>query len=128
MVEVAGEAADDGLVAGVGQAEPAGGEAAEVFVRADDDDGFAHLAGLDGGGDGRAGAAVDDQVVRRLMLADWWRKEQGTKSRRVNQARFMGGLRGGGGLRVVECRHWNGWECFSSRVRSRGGSRMKSSR
>ena len=63
VVELAGEAADDVFVAGVGPAEAAGGEAAEVFVRGDDDDGLAHLFGLDGGDDGGAGAAVDDEVV-----------------------------------------------------------------
>lgn len=38
VVELAGEAADDGFVAGVGEAEAAGGESAEVLVGADDDD------------------------------------------------------------------------------------------
>ncbi len=39
------------------------GEAAEVFTGADDDGGLAHALGLDGGGDGTGGAAVDDEVV-----------------------------------------------------------------
>lgn len=63
VVEVAGEAADDGFVACVGEAEAARGEAAEVFIWADDDGGFAHFFGLDGGDDACAGAAVDDEIV-----------------------------------------------------------------
>ena len=62
MVELAGEAADDGLVAGVGEAEPARGEAAQMLVRADDDDGLAHALGLHRGGDRAGGAAVDEKV------------------------------------------------------------------
>ena len=63
VVEVAGEAADDFLSAGIGPAEAAGAEAAEMFVGADDEDGLAHLFGLHGGGDGGGGAAIDEDVV-----------------------------------------------------------------
>jgi len=63
VVEVAGEAADDLLSAGIGPAEAAGAEAAEMFVGADDEDGFPHFFGLHGGGDGGGGAAVDEDVV-----------------------------------------------------------------
>ena len=62
VVELAGEAADDGLVAGVGEPEAAAGEAAEVLVGPDDDDGLAHPLRLHRGGDGGGGAAVDDDV------------------------------------------------------------------
>jgi len=64
VVELAGEAADHGFIAGVGKAKAAAGEAAQVFVGADDDGGFAHAFGLHGGDDPRAGAAVDDQIGR----------------------------------------------------------------
>ena len=63
VVEVAGESADDGFIAGVGPAESAAGEAAEVFVGPDEDDCFAHFFGLHGGDDARRGAAVNDDVV-----------------------------------------------------------------
>ena len=62
VIEFAGEPADDGFVAGVGEAETTGGETAEMGVGGDDDCGFAHAAGLDGGDDGGGGAAVDDDV------------------------------------------------------------------
>ena len=63
VVKLAGQAADDRLVAGVGEAESAAGEAAEMFVRADEDDRLAHLLGLHGGGDAGRGQAVDNHVV-----------------------------------------------------------------
>ena len=64
MIELARKAADHGLVAGVGPAEAAGGEAAEMLLRADHDDGLAHPLGLHGGRDGARSAAVDDDVGR----------------------------------------------------------------
>ena len=66
VVEVTGEAADDGLVTGVSEAQATTREAAEVLVGADDDDGLAHLLRLNGSDDGGRGAAVDDDVIGRL--------------------------------------------------------------
>lgn len=63
LVEFACEAADNGFVAGVGPAEAGGGEAAEVGVGSDDDDGESESFGLDGGGDAGGGWAVDNEVV-----------------------------------------------------------------
>ena len=63
VIEVAGETADDGLVARVGVAQAGAAQAAEVDVGADDDDRLAHLLGLDGGDDPGGSAAVDDDVV-----------------------------------------------------------------
>jgi hypothetical protein len=63
VIEVSREAADDGLVAGVGPTEAAAGEASEVTVGAHHDDGTAHLSGLDRGGHGGGGTPVDDKVV-----------------------------------------------------------------
>ena len=63
VVEFARQPADDGSVAGVGGAESAAREAAEVFVGRDDDDRFAHFLRLDGGRDRRAGSAVNDDVI-----------------------------------------------------------------
>ena len=67
VVKVTRETADHGLVARVGKAETAAAQAAEMLVRRDDDDALAHLLGLHGGDDSRAGAAVDDDVVVRSL-------------------------------------------------------------
>ena len=42
VIELARKAADDGLVAGVGQAQSAAGEPAQVLLRADHEHGLAH--------------------------------------------------------------------------------------
>ena len=62
LVEVSGESADGVFVAGIGPAESAAGESAEVFVGGDNDGGLAHFFGLDGGDDSGGGAAVDDDI------------------------------------------------------------------
>ncbi len=62
MVELAGKAADDGLVAGVGPAQPAGGEPAQVPLRADHDDGLTHPSGLHRGRDCAGRTAVNEEV------------------------------------------------------------------
>ena len=87
MIELAGQAADDFFFAGVRPAETAGGKAAEVFVRGDDDDGFAHLFGLNRSDDSGAGATVDDDVV--VLSCSGYGKEEGKKE----------GAHG-----------WNGWD------------------
>ena len=51
VVELARKPADDRLVARVGEAQPAAGQPAQVFVRTDDDHRFAHPLGLHGGDD-----------------------------------------------------------------------------
>jgi hypothetical protein len=38
MIKITRQAADDGLVARVGKAQPAAAQAAEMLIRADDDD------------------------------------------------------------------------------------------
>ena len=63
MIELARDAPNCPLVADVGLAEPAGGQSANARGRLDDHDGPAHAFYLDGGGDPRGGAAVDDDVV-----------------------------------------------------------------
>ena len=63
-IEVASQAADDGLVADVGGAEPAGREAAQMIRRLDQHDALAHALGLDRRDDAGRRAAVDDDVDR----------------------------------------------------------------
>ena len=90
LVELAREAADDRLVAGVGEAEAAARQAAEVLVRADDDDGLAQALRLDGGDHAGGGAAVDDEVELgrgRLRLRAGERQERG-RTGQESQARF----------------------------------------
>ncbi len=62
MIELAREATDDRLVAGVGEAKPSAREAAEMSVRTDDDDGLPQTLCLDGGGHAGGRAAVDDEI------------------------------------------------------------------
>ena len=62
MVEVAGEAADHRLVAGVGEAKAARSKSAEMLVRANHDDGLTHAFGLDRGGNRAGGAAINKKV------------------------------------------------------------------
>ena len=62
MVELPREAANHRLVAGVGPAKPAGGESAQMLLRADHHDGFVHPLGLNRGGDRARGTAVDQNV------------------------------------------------------------------
>ena len=61
-IELARDAADDLLVADVGPAEAAGGEAAEVGAGVDDEDALAHARDLHGGGDSGGSRAIDDDV------------------------------------------------------------------
>ena len=62
MVELARKAADHRLVAGVGPSKTAGGQSAEMLLRANHDDGLAHPLGLDSGRDRAGGAAIDQDV------------------------------------------------------------------
>ena len=62
VIEVAREAADHRLVAGVGEAKPAAREPAEMLVRADDHDGLPHALRLDRRDHAGGGAAVDHEV------------------------------------------------------------------
>ena len=62
MVELAGQAPDDGLVARVRPAEAAGGETAEVALGADHHDRLVHVPRLDGGRDAAGGAPVHEDV------------------------------------------------------------------
>jgi hypothetical protein len=70
LIEFATNAADGCLVADIGGAEAAAGQAAEVFSRFDDDRGFAHAAGLDRGCHAAAGTAVNYEVVRGVLSYD----------------------------------------------------------
>src|SRR5437870_4043576 len=60
LIEFARDAADGLLVADIGGAQPAGGEAAEVLAWLDEDDRLAHACRLNGRADAAGGAAVDD--------------------------------------------------------------------
>lgn len=77
MIELAGKASDDFFFAGVRPAETTRGKAAEVFIRGDNDDGFAHLFGLHRSDDSRAGATVDDDLV--VLSCSGYGKEEGEK-------------------------------------------------
>ena len=121
VVELAREAADDGLVAGVGEAEAAARQAAEVLVGTDDDDGLAQALRLDGGDHAGGSPAVDDEVELgsgRLRLRSGERQEQeeGEHSsvhdsafgvRRLHLEQNLQGAPGFGerGLVIVEPRH-----------------------
>ena len=62
VVVFARQAAEDGVVADVGPAEAAAGEAAEVAVLGNEDGGFAHARGLHCGDDTAGGVSIDDDV------------------------------------------------------------------
>ena len=76
VIELAREAADDRLVAGIGEAQAAARQTAEVPVGRDDDDGLAHARGLNGGRDGGRGAAVDHDVVSGARLRPQERRRE----------------------------------------------------
>ncbi|OQB99637.1 MAG: hypothetical protein BWX80_03624 [Candidatus Hydrogenedentes bacterium ADurb.Bin101] len=63
VVKVAGQAADDRLVARIRKAEPAAGQSAQVFVRRHDHNTFAHFHRLHGGDYRRGSAAVHHHVI-----------------------------------------------------------------
>ena len=64
MVELPRQPADHRLVAGVRETQAAARQAAEMSVRADEDDGLAHALGLNGRDDARRCAAVNDELYR----------------------------------------------------------------
>ena len=63
VVEVAGQAADDGFIARVRVAQAAAAEAAEVDIGSDDHHGLTQLLSLDRGDHAGGGAAIDDDVI-----------------------------------------------------------------
>ena len=63
VIKLARQPADHRLVAGVGPAQSAAGQTAQVLVRADHDHRLAHLLGLHGRGHAGGCSAVDDDVV-----------------------------------------------------------------
>ena len=65
VVELARQAADDGLVAGVCEPEASARQATEMPVRTHDDDALSQTTGLDGGDHAGGGSAVDDQIELR---------------------------------------------------------------
>ena len=77
VVKIAGESSDDRLVAGVGEAEAAAGESAEMFVRTDDHDGLSHLLRLHRGDHGGTAASIDDEIVFAGFLLSPQRSEGG---------------------------------------------------
>ena len=76
VVELARQAADDGLVAGVGEPEASAREAAQMPVWTDDDHGLSETAGLDGGDHAGGGSAIDHQIEFR-RLCERQRQQRG---------------------------------------------------
>src|SRR5262245_11517189 len=74
LVILAGDAADRRFVPGVGPAEPAGGESADVLARLDQHDRLAHARGLDRGGHAPGGATVNTHV--KLGREGSWGKDE----------------------------------------------------
>ena len=67
VVELARQAADDGLVAGVGEPKPSARQAAEMPVWADDDDALSEASGLDGGDHAGGGSTIHNQIEFRRL-------------------------------------------------------------
>ena len=68
VIELARQAADHRLVAGVGESQPAAGQPAQVRVGPDDHHRLSHPMRLNGGNHAGGGTAVDHQVVGRRRL------------------------------------------------------------
>ena len=94
MVEVAGQPADDRLVARIGKAQPAAGQATQVPVRADEHDRAAHLLHLHRRDHAGRGAAVDDHVGRRLLRFARLRRERTAHEQRTESEHDSSGQHG----------------------------------
>ena len=80
VIELARQAADHRLVAGVGESQPAAGQPAQVCVGPDDHHRLAHPLRLNGGNHAGGGAAVDHQVVGRRPLCAGERRHCGDET------------------------------------------------
>ena len=62
LVELAGDAADDRFVPGIGESQAAGSQASDVVARLYQDDGPSHSRDLDRRRDPGRGPSIDDNV------------------------------------------------------------------
>ena len=77
VIELAGQSADHGLIAGVGHAQAAAREPAQMPIGRNNDDRFPHPGRLHGRRDRGACAAVDHEVVHRVGNAGFARRPFG---------------------------------------------------
>ena len=92
MIELAGQTADHRLVAGVGETESAARQAAQMRVRADDDDRLAHATRLHRGHHAGRSRAIDDQVLVPRCLCRRRGQRGDTKERKREQAAGLHGV------------------------------------